>query len=241
MKLEIDPERDYYAILGVPPDADEQTIKRAYRQLARRYHPDAAARRTDQPEPAGQADQAEPTVEDGSQAPASTVERFREIQEAYELLNDPQQREAYDHWRRQEGLDRPPAFVLSTILSHELLPCLGESQTLYVLVKISAAEEIESRRMPLNLCLVLDRSTSMKGARLQQVKEAARYIVDQLGDNDILSVISFSDRAEIVRARPVAAGQGGGAGGDQPYPGRWRHRAPAGAQGRPGGAEPLAT
>jgi Ca-activated chloride channel family protein len=189
MKLEIDPERDYYAILGVPPDADEQTIKHAYRQLARRYHPDAVASR---------ADQAEPAVEHDAQAPAIHVERFREIQEAYELLIDPQQREAYDHWRRQQGLDRPPALVLSTLISHELLPSLGESQTLYLLVKISAAEEIESSRMPLNLCLVLDRSTSMKGARLQQVKEAARYIVDLLGESDILSVISFSDRAEMV-------------------------------------------
>jgi len=197
MKAEIDPERDYYAILGVPIDADEQTIKRAYRQLARRYHPDATARRTDQPK---SADQAEPAAEEGTEAPANSVERFREIQQAYDLLIDPQQREAYDHWRRQQGLDRPPAFGLSTLVSHELLPCLGESQTLYVLVKISAAEEIESRRIPLNLCLVLDRSTSMKGGRLQQVKEAARYIVDQLGDNDILSVISFSDRAETVVA-----------------------------------------
>ena len=198
MKLEIDPERDYYAILGVPSDADEQTIKRAYRQLARRYHPDAVARRADQPEPTEQASQAEVVTEEGSHAPDTTVDRFREIQEAYELLADPQQREAYDHWRRQQGLDRPPAFVLSTIVSHEMLPCLGESQSLYVLVKISAAEGIESRRMPLNLCLVLDRSTSMKGARLQQVKEAARYIVDRLGEDDILSVISFSDRAETV-------------------------------------------
>jgi len=198
MKLEIDPERDYYAILGVSPDADEQTIKRAYRQLARRYHPDAIARRADQPEAVEQTGQAEPAVEDGAPAPPGYAERFREIQEAYELLNDPQQREAYDHWRHQEGLDRPPAFVLSTIVSHELMPCLGEPQTLYILVKISAAEEVESQRMPLNLCLVLDRSTSMKGARLQQVKEAARYIVDQMGDNDILSVISFSDRAETV-------------------------------------------
>ena len=33
---------NYYAILGVPVDADEDTLKRAYRQLARRYHPDLA-------------------------------------------------------------------------------------------------------------------------------------------------------------------------------------------------------
>jgi len=234
MRFEFDPERDYYAILGVPPNADELAIRRAYRQLARRYHPDAVAQRADQPEPAEQADQAEPAeqadqpepaqqadqpepaqqadqpepaeqadqpepaVEESVAAPPIHVERFHEIHQAYEILTDPQQREAYDYWRRQQGLDRPPAFVVSTVVSHDVLPCLGESQSLYLLVKISAAEGIESRRMPLNLCLVLDRSTSMKGARLQQVKEAARYIIDQLGDDDILSVISFSDRAEIV-------------------------------------------
>lgn len=172
----MDPEHDYYAILGVPSDADERAIKQAYRQLARRYHPDTSG---------------EPSEPEG-------VERFREIQTAYELLIDPLQRERYDHWRRTQGLDRPPAFVVQTILSYEVLPCLGEEQAVYVLVKISAAEEIEGQRLPLNLCLVLDRSTSMKGARLQQVKEAARYIVEQLGPADVLSVVTFSDRAELT-------------------------------------------
>jgi len=166
-------EHDYYAILGVPIDADEQAIKRAYRQLARRYHPDVSA---------------EPQA----------AERFREIQEAYELLNDAVQREAYDHWRRQQGLDRPLPLVLRIIPSQSSMPCLGESQLLYILIEIQSASEVESQRLPLNLGVVLDRSTSMKGARLQQVKVAARYIVDQMGANDVLSVVAFSDRAEVL-------------------------------------------
>jgi Ca-activated chloride channel family protein len=166
-------ERDYYAVLGISSDADEQTVKRAYRQLARRYHPDTST---------------EP----------GTAERFLQIQEAYELLTDPVQREAYDHWRRQRGLDRPNPLVLRVTPSQEILPCLGESQVLYVLLEISASEGVEAQRLPLNLCLVLDRSTSMKGARLQQVKEAARYIVDQMAPQDILSLVVFSDRAEVI-------------------------------------------
>jgi Ca-activated chloride channel family protein len=160
----------------VASDADEHEIKQDYRQLARRYHPDTAE----------------------GEAGAEAVEQFRQVQQAYELLTDPQQRETYDHWRRERGLDRPPAFTMSTALSQEFLPCLGEPQVLYTLVQIVAAEDVEGRRLPLNLCLVIDRSTSMKGARLQQAKEAARYIVDQLGEEDVLALIAFSDRAEVV-------------------------------------------
>jgi uncharacterized protein YegL len=69
---------------------------------------------------------------------------------------------------------------------------------LYLLVELQASDEIDSARLPLNLCLVLDRSTSMKGGRLQQVKEAARYIVDQMGEDDVLSLVAFDDRAELV-------------------------------------------
>jgi Ca-activated chloride channel family protein len=166
-------EHDYYAILGIPPDADERTIKQAYRQLARRFHPDT---RTE----------------------AGSTERFLEVQAAYELLLDPLQRNAYDHWRQQQGLDRPLPLSLRVTPSHNVLPCLSETQILYVLVEISPSSEIESNRIPLNLALVLDRSTSMKGARLQQIKEAARAIVDQLEPGDVLSMVTFSDRAQLV-------------------------------------------
>jgi len=111
---------------------------------------------------------------------------------------DPMQREAYDAWRRRQGLDRQTPLILRVTPSQEQLLCLGEPQVLYVLVELLASSEIESKRMPMNLCLVLDRSTSMKGARLHQVKEAARYIVDQMTPDDILSIVTFSDRAQLV-------------------------------------------
>ena len=59
-----------YCILGVSSDADEDTIRAAYRVLARRYHPDLGG--------------------------ASSSEKFREVTEAYETLMDPQRRESYD-------------------------------------------------------------------------------------------------------------------------------------------------
>jgi molecular chaperone DnaJ len=63
--------QDPYDLLGVARDADAETIKRAYRQLARQYHPDV------NPDPASQ-------------------ERFKEVSRAYEVLSDPQKRAAYD-------------------------------------------------------------------------------------------------------------------------------------------------
>ena len=166
-------ETDLYEILGIPADADEKAIKRAYRQLARRFHPD----RSDSEE---------------------AEQRFHEIQQAYETLIDLEQRKAYDHWRHQKGWDRPQPIVLRVTPSQPVLRCMGESQALYVLVELLPSTDIESQRLPLNLCLVLDRSTSMKGGRLQQVKEAARHIVDQLHEDDVLSLVTFDDRAELL-------------------------------------------
>ena len=166
-------ERDYYAILGVDKSATAKEIKRAHRLLVRRYHPDVSESQ-------------------------ETVDRFHDIQEAYDILSDPEQREAYDRWRAEKGLDRKPRLLLHTMLSHQTLTCLDEEQIFYVLFQIRPAKDVEVHKLPLNLCLVLDRSTSMKGARLQKAKEATCYIIDCLSDEDIFSLVAFSDTAEVI-------------------------------------------
>ncbi|HTD33850.1 MAG TPA: molecular chaperone DnaJ [Candidatus Elarobacter sp.] len=65
---------DYYDVLGVARNADESTIKRAYRQLARQHHPDVAADKV------------------------AAEHRFKEINEAYEVLSDSQKRANYDRY-----------------------------------------------------------------------------------------------------------------------------------------------
>lgn len=81
--------KDYYKTLGVARDADTDTIKRAYRKLARKYHPDVSK---------------EPDAEN----------RFKEVQEAYEVLHDPEKRQAYDNlgsgWQSGQGFEPPPGW-----------------------------------------------------------------------------------------------------------------------------------
>src|SRR5260370_651391 len=66
--------RDYYEVLGVDRNANEEEIKKAYRKLAVKYHPDK------------------------NPGDKSAEEKFKELGEAYEALNDPQTRAAYDQY-----------------------------------------------------------------------------------------------------------------------------------------------
>src|SRR5688500_2275394 len=79
--------KDYNKIMGVPRDASQDDIKRAYRKLARKYHPD---------------------VSKDPQAEA----RFKELGEAYEVLKDPEKRVAYDrlgtNWKANQEFRPPP-------------------------------------------------------------------------------------------------------------------------------------
>jgi len=79
--------KDYYAVLGVPRDATQDDIKRAYRKLARKYHPDVSKE-------------------------ANAEARFKEVGEAYEVLKDPEKRAAYDQfgnqWQAGQDFKPPP-------------------------------------------------------------------------------------------------------------------------------------
>ena len=81
--------QDYYHILGVSRTASAEDIKKAYRRLARKYHPDVSKE-------------------------AGAEERFKEVAEAYEVLRDPEKRAAYDqlgsNWRAGQEFRPPPGW-----------------------------------------------------------------------------------------------------------------------------------
>lgn len=74
--------KDYYKILGLSKNASEDEIKRAYRKLARKYHPDVSK-------------------------DASAEEKFKEVSEAYEVLKDPEKRKKYDDYGQSWGQAGP--------------------------------------------------------------------------------------------------------------------------------------
>jgi curved DNA-binding protein len=79
--------QDYYDTVGVPRDADQDTIKKAYRRLARKYHPDVSKA-------------------------VDAEAKFKELGEAYEVLKDPEKRAAYDqlghNWQAGQDFQPPP-------------------------------------------------------------------------------------------------------------------------------------
>jgi curved DNA-binding protein len=82
--------KDYYQILGLERDASQDDIKRVYRKLARKYHPDVSKQ-------------------------ADAEDRFKEVGEAYEVLKDPEKRAAYDqlgsNWQAGQDFNVPPGWA----------------------------------------------------------------------------------------------------------------------------------
>ncbi len=100
--------------------------------------------------------------------------------------------------KKTEESEKPSAFNLNIQISHKHLAVSNEEQAFYVLVNVTPTESLPVLRLPLNLCLVLDRSTSMQGMRMQQVKEGTRQIIEQITPEDSLGVVVFSDRANVL-------------------------------------------
>jgi len=79
-------------------------------------------------------------------------------------------------------------------------PCVpvGQVTSLPVLFRLTAPTVPQMARKPLNLCLVIDRSGSMAGAKLEQTIASAKFVVERLAPTDILSVVQFDERLKVV-------------------------------------------
>ncbi|MBC8505758.1 MAG: VWA domain-containing protein [Anaerolineales bacterium] len=166
---------DFYERLGVPVNATAEEIHRAYREAARRFHPD---------------------VNIG----AGATELFLDVKEAYEILITPESRASYDKDDQPIKKNTQPVRI-DIQYSRTAIHHSKEQQLLYTLLDIDILPDpthVDDSAPPVNISLILDTSTSMRGARLDVLKATAIEFVRNLRIQDTVSIISFNDNADIV-------------------------------------------
>jgi len=87
----------------------------------------------------------------------------------------------------------------------EPLMIAGQEQTAYIKITLGGFAVPANQRSPINLALVLDRSSSMAGDKLEKAKEAALMVIDRLQPDDIISVISYDTTVEVLVPATKAA------------------------------------
>jgi Ca-activated chloride channel family protein len=169
------PEKDFYTLLGVARDATPEEIRRAYREAALRLHPDRRDTR-------GQ------------------TQLFIDINQAYDVLSDKESRAKYDRQLAEVEvlLAERASFRASIQHSRKSVLQIDEPQVHYLLIDITPVDALPELRPPINLAIVIDQSTSMRGPRLDQVRTATLAILKELRSEDNAAIVAFSDRAQVV-------------------------------------------
>lgn len=91
-----------------------------------------------------------------------------------------------------------PSLSLTSINGRPFAMANGLAREAF-LIEVTAAGAMSSAgRLPLNLCLVIDRSGSMDGEPLNYAKQACCYVVDLLNDNDVLSIVTFEETVDLL-------------------------------------------
>jgi Ca-activated chloride channel family protein len=168
-------DKNPYVILGLASDATTEDVRAAYRRISSWLSAE------------------------GNQS-AATVRQLEDLNTAFEILSDSLRRRTYDERNRMDAADTEPAFQLKIVPSKQHVGQLAEPQVVYLLTDIYPEARVAptEQNANLNLTLVLDRSNSMNGTRMEKVKIASHQIIENMGPQDVISVISFADRAETI-------------------------------------------
>ena len=164
---------NHYNLLGLPLDATNEEIRKAYFDSAKKYHPDV-------------------------NASEELKERFIQVQEAYEILTDPEKRNKYNSELNLYE-SKESQIQINAYYSRSVIPLISEKQAFYLLLDIFSPQRLTIEDLPtVNLCIVVDRSTSMQGLIINKIKYEIANLIGLLKDDDIVSIVTFSDRAELV-------------------------------------------
>jgi Ca-activated chloride channel family protein len=87
---------------------------------------------------------------------------------------------------------------LRVVLARPVVPVLPTDQLVYALVELRPVAGSVTATLPLNLSLVLDRSGSMRGQKIERLREATRAVLDLLQPQDTISVVVFNNRARVL-------------------------------------------
>jgi Ca-activated chloride channel family protein len=96
------------------------------------------------------------------------------------------------------ALGAPPGALALQLIAGNRYALTTQATREHALLLITAGGLLSGRRMPLNLCLVIDRSGSMEGEPLEYVKRACAHVVDLLEPTDVLSVVTFEEQVDVV-------------------------------------------
>src|SRR4051812_2337478 len=90
-----------------------------------------------------------------------------------------------------------PEVTLRVTPERDFVYRLGPREMI-VQVEIEARKNDEARRAPMNLCIVLDRSGSMEGAKIERARQAAAMAIDKLGDDDVFSLVTYDNETDLL-------------------------------------------
>ncbi|RKH44245.1 vWA domain-containing protein [Corallococcus llansteffanensis] len=105
---------------------------------------------------------------------------------------------------KPQGVTGGGSIQVTSRLAHPYIP-VGPSET-YVTVDLTGMEVPGAKRSPVNLAVVIDRSGSMSGYKLQQAKQAARHLVTLLRDEDRLAIVHYGSDVKSLPSLPATAG-----------------------------------
>jgi Ca-activated chloride channel family protein len=88
--------------------------------------------------------------------------------------------------------------VLDAAFHKSAIYTTGKPQLLYTLIEVHPGQQVAGARVPLNFCLVLDKSASMRGDAIAYLREAVYHVIDQMASDDILSIVAFDQSARVI-------------------------------------------